>query len=107
MVDRIEQPLHGPEPRRLDIEEPRRARLDVGDGMNRRVPAQPPLGPVQCLARVIGQRRILDDRLREELHDRGVEPRIGRLIDDRSMVLPFEVEHAHRAGRCDLAHVIV
>src|SRR5438270_12194210 len=39
VVDRIEQPLHGPEPRRLDIEEPRRALLDVGDGMNRRVPA--------------------------------------------------------------------
>src|SRR5439155_10718254 len=68
---------------------------------------QPLLRSPQGRARLVRERRILDDRVGKDLDDITVETRIRRLIDDRPVVLALEVEHAHASRRRDRAHVLV
>src|SRR5947209_2353028 len=107
VIDRVQQTLDRTEPRRLDVHIAGAALLDVRDRMDRGIPAQSLLRATQRLARLVGQRRILDDRLRKGLRDRTVEARVRRLVDDRAVVLALQVEHADVSCRGDLAHVLV
>ena len=102
--DRVEQPSCAPEARRLDVQP---ARLDlerqhVLDRVDRRVEAQAVGGGFEDRPRLVGEGRILDHRVREALDDVAVQPRVGRLVDDRAAVIALEVGDADPTGGREL-----
>ena len=102
----VEQLAHAPEPRRLDVDRPRRKRqpFDVVDGVDDRVPGDPVAVRLQDRIGLLGQRRVLDERLREALRHQAVEPRVGRLVDDRAAVLALQVDRLDRPELRELGY---
>ena len=97
-----EQRLDRAEARRLDVDRARRERepLDVGDGVDRRVPGD---AVAVRLERGVGlgdgQVGILEPRLGERLGDAAVEAGVGVDVDRRALVGALEVDRRDRAGR--------
>ena len=80
VVVEVEQLAEKAEARRLDVQRPRREGepLDVGNGMNRRVPGDSCAVWPQGLFRLGCQRRIFEPGLGEALGDTAVERNVRR-----------------------------
>ena len=55
-------------------------------------------------SRLLGQRGVLDEGVREALGDQAIEARIGRLVDDRAAVLALQVDRLDAAELRELSH---
>ncbi len=100
-----EEALDRAEPRGLHVDGPWRPAepLDVGDGMDRRVPGDTVGVRLEERQRLRGERRVLDPRLGKRLQHTLVEAGVGRIVDDRARVLSFEVDRVDAAELLQLA----
>ena len=74
-----------------------RQRLDVGPGVDGRVPRQTPgRGAHQRTGIAVG-RGVLDDRVGKGRQDPLVDGAVGRILDEGATVVGLEVEHPHAA----------
>ena len=100
VVVRVEEPFDAAEPRRLEVERPRREReaRDVHNGVDGCIPRDPRPMRFENGIRLVVQRRILQPRLREGQRNARVEGRIRRLVDRCALVRALEVERVYGAG---------
>ena len=93
-----------PDARGLDVDHLRRERqrLDVGDGVDGRVPRDAVAVRLEDRLGLRRELRVLDPRVGERLDDAPVEHRVGGLVDDRADVHALEVDAVDGAGLDEL-----